>query len=143
MNVPIDTTLMIDMETAPDIQRYTAELIPKLKQVQQAVQDNLKDSNIIFKQNYDRNAKAPDIVLRSKVLMHDLTTKKGECSKLKKWIGSYLVVDKSDDGLLYKLRYCQTGKQNKRMIHYNRLKPYNENKELFYTRNKITPQSQT
>jgi len=29
------------------------------------------------------------------------------------------------------------------MIHYNRLKPYNENKELFFTKNKIAPQSQT
>jgi len=135
---------MTDMETAPGIQRYTAELIPKLKQVQQAVQDNLKDSNITSKRTYDRNSRDPDIVLGSKVLIHYPTTKKGECSKLKKrWIGPYLVVDKSEDGLLYRLRHCEPGRQHKRMIHYNRLKPYNENKELFYTRNKTAPQSQT
>jgi len=49
MSVPIDTKLLTDMQTAPDIQTYTAELIPKLKQVQQAVQDNLNDSNITSK----------------------------------------------------------------------------------------------
>jgi len=144
MNFAIDTTLLTDVETAQDLQGYTTHLIPKLKQVHEAIQDNQKDSNITSKRTYDRNSRDPDIVLGSKVLMHDATTKKGECSKLKKrWIGPYLVVDKSDDGVLYKLRHCQTGKQQKRMIHYNRLKPYNENKELFYTRNKIAPQSQT
>jgi len=63
--------------------------------------------------------------------------------KKKRFIGPNLVVDKSEDGLLYRLRHCETGHQNKRMIHYNRLKPYNENMELFYTRNKIAPQSRT
>jgi len=61
MKVPIDTVLMTDMKTAPDLQRYTAELIPKLKRVQQAVQDNLKDSNITSKRTYDRNSRDPDI----------------------------------------------------------------------------------
>jgi len=49
MNVSIDITLMTDMETAPGVQRYTAELIPKLKIVQQAVQENLTDSNVACK----------------------------------------------------------------------------------------------
>jgi len=119
---------MTDMETVPDIQRYTAELIPKLKQVQQAVQDNLKDSNITYKRTYDRNSRDPDIVLGSKVLIHDKERRMLEIEK-KRWIGPYLVVDKSEDGLLYRLRHCETGKQHKHMIHYNRLKPYNENKE--------------
>jgi len=30
MTVGIDTMLLTDMETSPDIQRYTAELIPRL-----------------------------------------------------------------------------------------------------------------
>jgi len=75
---------MTDMETAPDIQRYTSEIIPKLKPVQQAVQYDLKDSNITSKRTYDRNSRDPDIVLGSKVLIHDPTTKKGESSKFKK-----------------------------------------------------------
>jgi len=52
--------------------------------VHEAIQENLKDSNITFERTYDRNSRDPDIVLGSKGLMHDLTTKKGECSKLKK-----------------------------------------------------------
>jgi len=42
MNVAIDTTLMSDTEAAPDVHRYTTELIPKLKVVQEAVQGNLR-----------------------------------------------------------------------------------------------------
>jgi len=140
MNVPIDTTLMTDIETAPAIQRYTAELIPKLKLVQQAVQENLEDSNIASKQIYDRKSREPDIAIGSKVLLHDPTTKKGECSKLKqRYIGPYMVVAKTDDGLLYKLRHCETGKEQRSMIHSNRIKPYNEDKEKSFTRNNISP----
>jgi len=62
----------------------------------------------------------------------------------KRWVGPYLVVDKLEDGLLYRLKDCETGRQNKRMIHYSRLKPYNENKELFFIRTKIAqPQTQS
>jgi len=131
MNVPIDTTLMTDVETAPDIQRYTAELIPKLKLVQQAVQENLEDSNITSKQTYDRKSRQPDIAIGSKVLLHDPTTKKGECPKLKqRYKGPYMVVAKTDDGLLYKLRHCETGKEQRSMIHSNRIKPYNKDKRF-------------
>jgi len=50
-----------------------------------------------------------------------------------------LVTAKSDDGLLYKLRNCETGKEQRSMVHWNTIKAYNENKEAFYTRNQISP----
>jgi len=88
MTVGIDTMLLTDMETSPDIQRYTAELIPRLKIVQDAVRENLKDSNVSSKQVYGRKSKEPNFELGSKVLLHDPTTKKGECPKLKqRWKG--------------------------------------------------------
>jgi len=83
MNVAIDTTLMSDTETAPDVHRYTTELIPKLKVVQEAIQKNLRNSNAISKDMYDRKSQEPDLVLGAKVLLHDPTTRKGECPKLK------------------------------------------------------------
>lgn len=138
MNMAIDTILIEDIET--DVQNFTAELIPKLKVVQKAIQENLKDSNVASKDVYDRKAREPDVALGSKVLLHDPTTKKGECPKLKqRWKGPYVVVTKTDDDLLYKLRHCETGKEQRSMIHSNRIKPYNEDEEAFYTRNKISP----
>jgi len=56
MNVAIDTTLMSDTETAPDVHRYTTELITKLKVVQEAVQGKLRDNNAISKDMYDRKS---------------------------------------------------------------------------------------
>jgi len=47
------------------------------------------------------------------------------------------VVGKSDDGLLYKLRHCQTGKPQRSQIHANRLKLCNEDRDIFYAKNKI------
>ena len=140
MTVGIDTMLLTDMETSPDIQRYTAELIPRLKIVQDAVRENLKDSNVSSKQVYDRKSKEPNFELGSTVLLHDPTTKKGECPKLKqRWKGPYLIVDKDNNGLLYKLRHCTTGKEQRSVVHSNRLKAFNEDKEAFYDRNSPEP----
>ena len=47
------------------------------------------------------------------------------------------MVGKSDDGLLYKLRHCQTGKPQRSQIHANRLKLCNEDRDIFYAKNKI------
>jgi len=51
-------------------------------------------------------------------------------------------VGRSDDKLSYKLRNCETGKEQKSMIHSNRLKACNENKEAFFAKNNIVPDQQ-
>ena len=42
-----------------------------------------------------------------------------------------------DDGLSYKLRHCETGKEKRSFIHYNRLKPYNAERDLFYSKHQL------
>jgi len=77
-----------------------------------------------------------------KVLMKDPTTKIGECSKLKKrWKGPYMVVERSSDGLSYKLRHCETGKELRSHIHANRLKKFNDDRDAFFTKHNIVPKS--
>lgn len=138
MNLGVDVTMLTDFEKSPDIQAYTANLLPKLKLVHEAVQENLKDSNVITKTVYDRKTEVPLFEIGSKVWLHDPTTKKGECPKLKKrFQGPYLIVGRSDDKLSYKLRNCETGKEQRSMIHSNRLKACNENKEAFFAKNSI------
>jgi len=44
------------------------------------------------------------------------------------------VVWRSDDGLLYRLRHCATGKEPRAAVHTNRLKVY-----MFYLRHNIKP----
>jgi len=65
---------------------------------------------------------------------------RGECRKLKqRRKGPYLIVDRSDDGLLYKLRHCKTGKKQRSLIHSKRLKKFNEDRDLFYTKKFVLP----
>jgi len=50
------------------------------------------------------------------------------------------VVWKSDDGLLYRLRHCATGKEPRAAVHANRLKVYRDDRDTFYLRHNIKPQ---
>jgi len=55
------------------------------------------------------------------------------------WRGPYLVTSKSDDGLLYKLRHCSTGKEPRAAIHVNRLKLFQNDRDSFFLRHNIKP----
>jgi len=93
---------------------------------------------------YDRNAKTPDISVGFKVLLHYDVVKPGESLKFhKSWRGPYLVTSRSDDGLLYRIRHCATGKQPKAAFHANRLKLYQDDRDCFYLRHNIKPQNFT
>ena len=95
--------MLTDFEKSPDIQAYTANLLPKLKLVHEAVQQNLKNSNVVTKTVYDCKTEVPLFEVDSKVWLRDPTTKKVECPKLKKrFQGPYLIVGRSDDTLSYK-----------------------------------------
>ena len=115
MNLGIDIGLIQDVEKSPVIQTYTANLLPKLKLTHSLLQKNLQDQAVTMKKSYDATSEEPKLPLGSKVWVHDPTTKIGECAKLKRrWDGPYLIVDKTDDGLSYKLRHCETAKRKDR-----------------------------
>ena len=73
----------------------------------------MKDRAARSKVFYGKNTKEPQILVGSKVLLFNDTLKVGESAKIhKNWTGPYLVISKSDNGLLYKLRHCSTGREN-------------------------------
>jgi len=50
---------------------------------------------------------------------------------------------RSPDGLSYKLRNCNTGRERRALVHSNRLKSYNDDRDTFYNRhNNARPVSQ-
>jgi len=51
----------------------------------------------------------------------------------RRYKGPYFTVGRSDDKLLYKLRHCEIGKELRSMVHSNRLKAFNEDKEVSLT----------
>jgi len=108
----IDVNLLQEFEKAPDIQVYMTNLVPKLKLTHEMIQQNLRGKNIVAKQYYDKESTEVSLQIGDKVLLHDPTTRIGECPKLKKrWVGPYLLTHKSQDDLTFRLRHCVTGKE--------------------------------
>ena len=138
----IDANLLQDFSKSPDMQSYMSHLVPRLQLTHDIIQQNLRDGQIESKRHYDQTSEEPEIQVGQKVLMHDLTTKIGECPKLKKrWKGPYMVVEKSTDGLSYKLRHCDSGKELRSHIHINRLKQFNDDRDAFFYKHNIVPES--
>ena len=138
MNLGIDSELIKEVETAPDIQSHTSELVKKLQVTHDIIQQNLRDSQIPMKKYYDIGTQEPKFEIGSKVLLHDPTTKPGESPKFKKrWLGPFMITYKSPDGLSYKLRNCNTGRERRALVHSNRLKTYNDDRDTFYNRHNI------
>jgi len=130
MEVGIDLALLKEYESSPTTQTFTSDLISKIKLTQEVVQQNMKDSADRFKTVYDRNTKEPEIQVGDKVLLHSTVLKKGESPKFHhNWRGPYLTVSKSDNGLLYRLRHCSTGKEPRAAVHANRLKVYHDDRD--------------
>ena len=135
MKTAIDSALLAEWEGTANVERYTGELIPKLKLTEEITRQNLQERNEKAKLYYDRNTTDSSFSLGEKVLLYDSTTKSNECRKLKRrWVGPFLLTDRSDDGLTYRLKDCQTGKERRAMVHFNRLKRYNDDRDDFYER---------
>jgi len=144
MSVGIDLTLLKQFESAPTTQAFTSDLISKLQLTHQVIQENMKDRAQRSKVFYDKNSKEPEIAVGSKVLLHSNVLKTGESPKFhKNWVGPYLVISKSDDGLLYRLRHCSTGKESRAAVHANRLKLYRDDRDAFFLRHNIKPTEAT
>jgi len=56
-------------------------------------------------------------------------------------MGPFLVVERSTDGLSYKLRHCETGKELRSHIHANRLKKFNDDRDAFFNKHHIVPKT--
>ena len=135
MRTPIDTSILNDIRTSPNIDVYLQHMIPKIELTREIAKQNIHDCNTTTQFYYDRNAAYPKYTVGQKVLLYDPVTKKGVCKKLKKrWIGPYFITAEGD-GYVYKLRQCDTGQEVRTHVHSNRLRPFNESRDLFHTRN--------
>ena len=75
MKTAIDSALLAEWEGSADVERYTGELIPKLKLTEEISRQNLQDRNEKAKLHYDRNTTDSSFSLGEKVLLYDSTTK--------------------------------------------------------------------
>ena len=100
----------------------------------------MTDSGQHAKRFYDMDTETPRITVGSKVLLHSNVLKPGQSAQFHKhWTGPYLVTSKTDDGLLYTLRHCNTGKSLRSAVHANRIKLFDSDRDTLYNRDNIKP----
>ena len=140
MSIGIDLQLLQESENAPSASTHVTNLVSRLKLIHEAVQQNMSESGQRAKKFYDVDTETPQITVGSKVLLHSSVLKPGQSAKFHKpWTGPYLVTAKTDDGLLYTLRHCDTGKSLRSAVHANRIKLYDTDRDMFYNRHNIKP----
>jgi len=110
-------------------------MIQKIELTREIAKQNMHDCNANTQFYYDRKAAYPKYTVGQKVLLYDPVNKKGICKKLRcRWTGPYWITA-AHDGYVYKLRRCDNGQEVKALVHSNRLRSFNESRDLFYTRN--------
>lgn len=135
MSIGIDLQLLQESENAPSTSAHVTNLISRLKQIHETVKQNMDDSGQRAKRFYDVDTETPQITVGAKVLLHSNVLKPGQSAKFHKpWTGPYLVISKTDDGLLYTLRHCDTGKSLRSAVHANRIKLFESDRDMFYNR---------
>jgi len=133
----VDVELNPEGNVTADLDTYLKTMKERLDVTRKVVKENMEDCNFVTKSKHDEKAVEPDrYQLGDRVLLYDPTNKKSQCPKFKKrWVGPLTIIDKSEDGLLYKLKDCETAKELKAFVHFNRIKPYSIERDTFYKKN--------
>jgi len=143
MRTPIDTSIINDVRTSPNIDLYLQNMIPKIELTHEIAKQNISDCNKSTQLYHDGDSAYSRYKIGQKVLLFDPVTLKGVCKKLKRrWVGPFFITAEGD-GYVYKLRRCNNGKELKAYAHSNRLRPFHDSCDLFYTRNPPSTTSAT
>ena len=77
METGLDLSMLSELESLPDVERYVGELIPRLKVTEEISRQNLADANFKSKSYYDKKTAEESLPIDSYVLLHDPTNRKG------------------------------------------------------------------
>jgi len=104
MRTPIDTSIINDVRTSPNIDVYLQNLIPKIELTREIAKQNISDCNKTTQLYHDHDSAYPRYKIGQKVLLFDAVTPKGVCKELKRrWVGPFFITAEGD-GYVYKLR---------------------------------------
>jgi hypothetical protein len=127
MTLPVDLT-STPVETAEDQDAscttdYAQGLRKKIRAAHERARRELKLAATRQKRNYDKGVVNSPILAGTFVWLHNEIRRKGQCPKLQfKWDGPYLVTAKLSDVVF---RIQKSPQSKPRVVHYDRLKPYN------------------
>ncbi|MES9883736.1 MAG: DDE-type integrase/transposase/recombinase [Sedimenticola sp.] len=126
LRLPIDVIVGDPPKAKPQISDYASHLRTSLNTAFKKVRDNLEASHKIQKDTYDVKVAGMRIEEGDDVWLHSPAVKVGRTTKLNcPWEGPYTVLQKMSD-VTYKIK--RAGGRKEKVVHYNRLKPYNQSK---------------
>jgi hypothetical protein len=88
--------------------------------------DNAAASAGRHRLRHDEGAISPEYAVGDKVLLHNVTLKRGESIKLKRRYTGPFIITECKPGFNYKLQHIETGRDLKRAVHADRLRPLKE-----------------
>ncbi len=125
MALNIDTSLIHEVNTSPEVDEYLERLLPKIKAIRESAMKNNALASDRAKFYYDRDAKYPKLSVGQEVLLHNSQLAKDEHRKLhRQWCGPYVIVQSFPETYTHKIREVASGKLMESHIHSNRLRPY-------------------
>jgi hypothetical protein len=126
MRLAIDWSISTPELTTPSAVQYAREIGPKLEVLHQIAMTNAESSAARHRQVRNEEAKPPPYAAGDKVLLRDTRVKKGETVKLKRPYTGPFIITECRPGFNYRLQELKTGRDLKRAVHADRLRPLKE-----------------
>jgi hypothetical protein len=126
MRLAIDWSLSAPEPTTPSAVQYAKKIGPKLEVLHQIAMTNAGDSAARHRQARNEEAKPLPYAAGDKVLLRDTRIRKGETAKLKRPYTGPFIITECRPGFDYRLQELQTGRDLKRAVHADRLRPQKE-----------------
>jgi transposase InsO family protein len=122
MKMNIDWLLPTSETPVTNAEQYAREIAPKLEILHKIAMENAAYSAGRHRIRHDEGATVPRYAVGDKVLLLDVTLKKGESIKLKRrYTGPFLIIE-CRPGYNYRFQHTVTGRDLKRAVHANRLR---------------------
>lgn len=134
LELPMETALLPTSTGRVGVDAYLRQLLPKLQIVRQVAFENLQAAQETYKHYYDRNQHPAIYEPGDLVWLRNFYIPKGICAKLRrKFDGPYFVVSRTEHDT-YKLRHSQSNELLASAVHLNRLRPYDNERQVLWDR---------
>ena len=135
MKLPVDVNLIPTELFHQDVQKYVQEMILKLALTEKIIMENTRESQQKNKVIYDRKSAVPQFKVGDRCYLRNCSRKVGVTSKLQPpYLGPYRIEQAGQKNFWFRLRHCVTDELLKNPVYADRLKPYVEVDDTFYTK---------
>ena len=133
MRLPIDIAIKPSTTTHKSADEYIERMTQKLEIMRQIAKENIEENQRRTKAIHDRNARIFSYKPGDKCWLFTPKIAGAKSKKLSdRWIGPYFVIRQTGPSN-YVLADCRTKKEIAYPVNVSRIKPFNENRDLFHS----------